>query len=309
MEKNSKIYIAGHSGLLGSAIVRKLTSDGYNNLIVRSHSELDLTNQAAAADFFKSEKPEYVFLAAAKVGGIQANANALADFFYINASIYQNVIHQSYSNSVRKLIFFGSSCIYPKNCPQPIREEYLLSDYLEKTNEGFSIAKIAGLKMCSFYRKQYDSDFISCMFTNLYGPNDNFDLNNSHVLPALLHRFHEAKLKRDKQVVVWGTGSPLREFLYIDDAAESSIFLMKEYSSADHINVGTGEDISIFDLAHLIKTIVGFEGELIFDHSKPDGTYRKLLDVSRMTELGWKSKTGLEEGIRMTYEWYLQNNI
>jgi GDP-L-fucose synthase len=304
MKKDAKIYLAGHTGLLGSAIARRLSRDGYTNVVLRTHAELDLTKQADVMSFFRAEKPEYVFLAAAKVGGIQANAKSPADFFFINSMIYENVIHSAYATGVKKLLFFGSSCIYPKECPQPIREESLLSGRLEPTNEGFAIAKIAGLKMCAYYKEQYGANFISCMFTNLYGPNDNFDLEGSHVLPALINKFHTAKEKGEKSVVLWGSGKPLREFLYVDDAADAGLFLMDNYSGLGHINVGTGEDISIHDLALMIKEKVGFEGELVFDASKPDGTFRKQLDVSKINGLGWKHSTSLDDGLTKTLEWY-----
>jgi len=307
MEKKSKIFVAGHRGLVGSAIVRKLQQEGYNNLILRTREELDLTNFNAVSEFFKKEKPEYVFLAAAKVGGILANSIKKAEFIYENLQIQNNVIHNAYLNNVKKLLFLGSSCIYPKMCPQPIKEEYLLSGYLEPTNDAYAIAKIAGLIMCRSYNEQYGANFISAMPTNLYGYNDNFDLNSSHVLPALIRKFHEAKVENKKEVIVWGTGSPLREFLFVDDLADALLFLMNNYNENIHINVGTGEDISIKDLAFLIKEVVGFNGQITFDTSKPDGTPRKLLDVSRINKLGWKAKTSLKDGIKLTYEWYLKN--
>ncbi|HPP04400.1 MAG TPA: GDP-L-fucose synthase [Spirochaetota bacterium] len=307
MEKKSKIFVAGHRGLVGSAIVRKLQQEGYNNLILRTREELDLTNFNAVSEFFKKEKPEYVFLAAAKVGGILANSTKKAEFIYENLQIQNNVIHNAYLNNVKKLLFLGSSCIYPKMCPQPIKEEYLLSGYLEPTNDAYAIAKIAGLIMCRSYNEQYGANFISAMPTNLYGYNDNFDLNSSHVLPALIRKFHEAKVENKKEVIVWGTGSPLREFLFVDDLADALLFLMNNYNENIHINVGTGEDISIKDLAFLIKEVVGFNGQITFDTSKPDGTPRKLLDVSRINKLGWKAKTSLKDGIKLTYEWYLKN--
>lgn len=307
MEKKSKIFVAGHRGLVGSAIVRKLQQEGYNNLILRTREELDLTNFNAVSEFFKKEKSEYVFLAAAKVGGILANSIKKAEFIYENLQIQNNVIHNAYLNNVKKLLFLGSSCIYPKMCPQPIKEEYLLSGYLEPTNDAYAIAKIAGLIMCRSYNEQYGANFISAMPTNLYGYNDNFDLNSSHVLPALIRKFHEAKVENKKEVIVWGTGSPLREFLFVDDLADALLFLMNNYNENIHINVGTGEDISIKDLAFLIKEVVGFNGQITFDTSKPDGTPRKLLDVSRINKLGWKAKTSLKDGIKLTYEWYLKN--
>jgi GDP-L-fucose synthase len=298
MEKSAKIYVAGHRGMVGSAILRKLQTERYTNLVFRTSSELDLRNQAAVEKFFADEKPDYVFLAAAKVGGILANNTYRADFLYENLMIQSNVIHQSYVHKVKKLLFLGSSCIYPKMAPQPLREESLLSGYLEETNEPYAIAKIAGIKMCENYRTQYGCDFISVMPTNLYGPNDNYDLNNSHVMPALIKKFVEAQMKGSAVVDVWGTGAPLREFMHVDDLAEACLFLMNTYSDAGFINVGTGKDLSIKDLAELIKKIVGFEGEIKFDTSKPDGTPRKLLDVTKINMLGWKYKMELENGIQ-----------
>jgi GDP-L-fucose synthase len=318
MKKNSKIYIAGHRGLVGSAIVKNLESKGYNNLIYRTHKELDLTNQEAVAAFFKIEKPEYVILAAAKVGGIVANNTYRADFIYENLQIQNNVIHQSYLNGVKKLLFLGSTCIYPKNSPQPMREEYLLTSELEYTNEPYAIAKIAGIKMCESYNLQYGTNFISVMPTNLYGINDNFDLETSHVLPALLRKMHEAKLKGEPKVEIWGSGEPRREFLYSEDMADACVFLLESrdfkdtYSKEEkeirntHINIGTGVDISIKELSFTIKKIVGYEGELYFDRSKPDGTMVKLTDPSKLHELGWKHEVELEEGIERVYEWYLR---
>lgn len=297
MEKDSKIYIAGHRGMVGSAIHRKLEKEGYTNFIFSTSQELDLRNQEAVADFFAKEKPEYVFLAAAKVGGILANNTYRAEFLYDNLMIQNNVIHQSYVNNVKKLMFLGSSCIYPKMASQPLKEEYLLGGFLEQTNEPYAIAKIAGIKMCENYRTQYDCNFISVMPTNLYGPGDNYDLKKSHVLPALIRKFVEAKQENKPSVEVWGTGSPLREFLYSDDLAEACYFLMQNYDEKEFINIGVGEDISIKDLALLIKKLVGYEGELKFDTSKPDGTPRKLMDVSKIKNLGWEAKTSLEEGI------------
>ncbi len=304
MNKNSKIYVAGHTGLVGSALVKKLKSDGYRNLVLKTHKELDLTNQKAVEEFFRTHKPEYVFLAAAKVGGIQANINYPAQFLYDNLQIQNNVIHSAYKYNVKKLLFLGSSCIYPRNCKQPIKEEYLLTGELEKTNEAYAIAKITGIKMCEFYQKQYGCNFICVMPTNLYGPNDNFDIETSHALPALIRRFYEAKLNNLKEVVVWGTGEPKREFLYVEDLADALIFLMRNYSGLSHINVGTGRDISIKKLADMIKEIVGFDGRIVFDETKPDGTPRKLLDVSRLNKLGWEAKTSLREGIRRVCGWY-----
>jgi GDP-L-fucose synthase len=307
MEKHSRIFVAGHKGLVGSAILKNLKEKGYENLILKSHEELDLVDQKAVEDFFRNEKPEYVFLAAAKVGGIKANSNFPADFIYINLMIQNNVIHSSYKYGVKKLLFLGSSCIYPKICPQPMKEEYLLSGYLEKTNEAYAIAKIAGLKMCQFYNKQYGTNFISVMPTNLYGPNDNFDLENSHVLPALIRKFHEAKIYNRPYVVIWGSGKPLREFLYVDDLADACVYLMEKYNDNQFINIGTGKEISIKELAYLVKEIVGYKGKLRFDTSKPDGTPRKLLDVSRLKKLGWSYRIKLKDGIAKTYDWYLKN--
>jgi GDP-L-fucose synthase len=302
MNKNSKIYIAGHRGMVGSAIVRKLTADGFNNLVFKTSSELDLTNQQAVNDFFSYEKPEYVYLAAAKVGGIQANNIFRADFIYQNIMIESNIIHASYANKVTKLLFLGSSCIYPKMAPQPLKEEYLLTDTLEQTNEPYAIAKITGIKMCEAYRQQYGCNFISAMPTNLYGPNDNYDLNNSHVLPALLRKFITAKSNNLDSVELWGTGAPMREFLHVDDLAKACVFLMETYDGEQFVNVGTGTDITIKDLALTIKDVVGFEGELTFDSSKPDGTPRKIMDVSKINTLGWKHNINLREGIEMVYE-------
>ena len=302
MQKNSKIYVAGHRGLVGSAILRALEKQGFTNLITRTSSEVDLRDYNQTADFFAKEKPEYVFLAAAKVGGIQANNTYRAEFLYDNMMIQNNVIHQAYVNNVKKLLFLGSSCIYPKMAPQPLKEDSLLTGTLEPTNEPYAIAKIAGIKMCDAYRSQYNANFISAMPTNMYGPNDNYDLNNSHVLPALLRKFHEAKEQNHPEVVVWGTGTPLREFLHSDDLAEACIFLMENYNDFGHVNVGIGEDISIKDLALLIKKIVGYEGNLVWDTSKPDGTPRKLMDVSKINDMGWNAKIGLEEGITKVYQ-------
>jgi GDP-L-fucose synthase len=302
MEKNAKIYIAGHLGMVGSGIHRNLTQQGYTNFVFRSIAELDLINQKAVADFFDQEKPEYVILAAAKVGGILANNTYRAQFIYENLMIQNNIIHQSYVHGVKKLLFLGSSCIYPKYAPQPMKEEHLLTGTLEETNEPYAIAKIAGIKMCEAYRDQYGCNFISVMPTNLYGPNDNFDLKNSHVLPALIRKFHEAKINKVPFVEIWGTGSPKREFLHVDDMAAACVYLMQNYNEKGFVNIGCGEDISIKDLALLVKKIVGFEGELQFDTSKPDGTPRKLLDVSRLNAAGWKQTIPLEEGIRSVYE-------
>jgi GDP-L-fucose synthase len=307
MNPTSKIYIAGHRGMVGSAILRNLQNKGFTNFVLRTSQELDLRNQKKVEEFFEKEQPEYVFLAAAKVGGIHANNTYKADFLYENLMIQNNVIHQSYKNGVKKLLFLGSSCIYPKLAPQPLKEEYLLTGELEPTNEPYAIAKIAGIKMCDAYRNQYGCNFISAMPTNMYGPNDNYDLNNSHVLPALLRKFHEAKEQNHPEVVVWGTGTPLREFLHSDDLAEACIFLMENYNDFGHVNVGIGEDISIKDLALLIKKIVGYEGNLVWDTSKPDGTPRKLMDVSKINDMGWNAKIGLEEGIRDVYEKKFKN--
>ncbi|MGN6531459.1 MAG: GDP-L-fucose synthase [Ginsengibacter sp.] len=302
MNKNSKIYVAGHRGLVGSAIVRKLQKEGYNNLLLRTSSEVDLRNQQEVKEFFEEEKPEYVFMAAAKVGGINANNIYPADFIYDNLCIQNNVIHQSYRNEVKKLLVLGSSCIYPKNAEQPIKEEYLLSGYLEPTNDAYAIAKIAGIKMCQSYHKQYGCNFISAMPTNLYGPGDNYDLKNSHVLPALLRKFHEAKMNDEPTVTVWGTGKPRREFLHADDLADACLFLMEHYNDPEIINIGVGKDISIGEMAEMIKSITAYQGEIVFDTSMPDGTFRKLLDVSKLSTLGWQAKIAFEEGVRRTYE-------
>ena len=302
MDKTSKIYIAGHRGMVGSAIYRALESKGYTNILVRTSNELDLRNQEAVAQFFVAEKPDYVFLAAAKVGGIVANNTYRADFIYENIMIQNNVIHHAYLNRVKKLQFLGSSCIYPKLAPQPLKEEYLLTGLLEPTNEPYAIAKIAGIKLCDAYRAQYGCNFISVMPTNLYGPNDNYDLNNSHVLPALLRKFITAKKNGDSSVTLWGTGSPLREFLHVDDLAAACLFLMDNYNEEGAINIGVGVDISILDLANLIKHVVGFEGEIDFDNTKPDGTPRKLMDVTKLTKLGWKATLMLEEGIKKVFK-------
>jgi len=350
MNKNSRIYVAGHRGLVGSAIERKLQSEGYSNIILRSHRELDLVRQAEVGDFFKTEKPDYVFLAAAKVGGIMANNTYPAEFIYENLLIETNVIHSAYETRVKKLLFLGSSCIYPRDCPQPMREDYLLSGKLEPTNEPYALAKIAGIKMCQAYNRQYGTRFISVMPTNLYGPGDNFDLETSHVLPALIRKFHEAKLnelegrggrleaKEEKQdsasglksawadapltsserserssntsfVTIWGTGAPMREFLHVDDLADACLFLMNHYEDSEIINIGVGKDISISELADLIKDIVGFKGTIGYDRAKPDGTPRKLLDVSKLQALGWQPKIPLREGIELTYRWYVEEEM
>lgn len=306
MRKDSKIYVAGHRGLVGSAILRRLTEEGYSNIVTRSRAELDLTHQHAVYRFFEAERPEYVFLAAAKVGGILANSKYPADFIRDNLLIQTNVIDAAYRYGVKKLLFLGSSCIYPKFAMQPISEEYLLTGALEPTNEPYAVAKIAGIKMCQAYNKQYGTNFISVMPTNLYGPEDNFDLETSHVLPALIRKFHEAKVTGRPHVVVWGTGAPRREFLHVDDLADACVFLMKEYSDTEIINIGVGEDISIRELAELIRDVVEYTGEIVFDTSKPDGTPRKLLDVSRLTVMGWKARISLRKGIEQTYRWYLE---
>lgn len=302
MNKDSKIFVAGHRGMVGSAIVRKLQSEDYNNLVLRTSRELDLRNQQAVTEFFRKENPEYVFLAAAKVGGIVANNTYRADFLYENLMIQSNVIHQAFETKVKKLLFLGSSCIYPKMCPQPIKEEYLLTGALEQTNEPYAIAKIAGLKMCEAFRSQYGSDFISVMPTNLYGPNDNYDLKNSHVLPALMRKFFEAMRDGKTEVEIWGSGKPMREFLHVDDLADACFFIMNNYSDSGFLNIGTGIDLTIGELAELIKKISGFTGTLRFDASKPDGTPRKLLDVSAIHNLGWKHRISLEEGIGKVWQ-------
>ena len=307
MHKEGKIYIAGHRGMVGSAILRKLRAEGFTNIITRSSAELDLRSQSEVATFFELEKPDFVFLAAAKVGGIVANNTYRAEFLYDNLMIQNNVIHQAYLNKAKKLLFLGSSCIYPKLAPQPLKEDALLTGLLEPTNEPYAIAKIAGIKMCDAYRDQYGCDFISAMPTNLYGPNDNYDLKNSHVLPALIRKFHEAKLERKDSVEIWGTGSPKREFMHVDDLADACYYLMQNYSETGFVNVGVGKDLSIKELAIMIKGIVGFEGDLTFDTSKPDGTPRKLMDVSKLTALGFKYRIELEDGIRSVYEEYRAN--
>lgn len=305
MLKDSRIFVAGSRGLVGSAIVRKLEAEGFSNLITLSSSELDLINQSATKRFFEEKKPEYVFLAAAKVGGILANNTYPADFIYDNVMIESNIIHSAYLTGVKKLLFLGSSCIYPKFADQPIKESSLLTGELEPTNEPYAIAKILGIKMCQSYHRQYGINFISAMPTNLYGINDNFDLKNSHVLPALIRKFHEAKINNSTSVELWGTGSPYREFLYVDELADACYFLMQNYNEPDIVNIGTGKDITIKELADLVRAIVGFDGEIIWDTTKPDGTPRKLLDVSKLNSLGWKSSLSLKEGIENTYKWYL----
>ena len=320
MDKNAKIYVAGHGGLVGSAIVRRLQAEGYANLLLRTSRELDLRDQVATAEFFGKERPDYVFLAAAKVGGIVANSNYPAEFIYDNLMIQNSIIHNAYLTDVKRLLFLGSTCIYPKLAPQPLKEEYLLTGPLESTNDAYAIAKIAGITMCRSYNRQYGTKFLAAMPTNLYGPNDNFDLETSHVLPALLRKFHEAKARSEDKVVIWGTGSPYREFLHVDDLADASLFLMQlpdevycslltSHSSSALINIGTGEEVSIRELALLIREVVGFTGELVFDTSRPDGTPRKLTDVSRLHALDWRHRIGLAEGLRATYGWYLENAL
>ena len=308
MEFNSKIYVAGHRGMVGSAIIRNLKSKGHQYIVTRTSKELDLRNQAAVNTFFAAEKPDYVFLAAAKVGGIQANNTFRADFLYDNLMIQANIIHAAATEKVTKLMFLGSSCIYPKMAPQPLKEEYLLTGSLEQTNEPYAIAKIAGIKLCEYYRSQYGCNFISVMPTNLYGIGDNYDLNNSHVLPALIRKMHEAKINNADEVVVWGTGTPKREFLYADDLAEACTYLMDNYNEKELINIGTGEDISIEELAVLVKDIIGFKGPLVFDKTKPDGTPRKLMDVSKVHSRGWKHSIELKQGIQLAYDDFLQNS-
>ncbi len=308
MEKNAKIFVAGHKGLVGSAIIRALQKQGYANLITKTRQELELLDQAAVKNFFTAEKPAYVFLAAAKVGGIMANSTYPADFIYQNLVVQNNIIHNAYLNKVKKLLFLGSSCIYPRHCPQPIKENYLMTGELEPTNEAYAIAKIAGIKLCQSYNKQYGTKFISLMPTNLYGPNDNFDLESSHVLPALIRKFHEAKKESKKEITLWGTGAPKREFLHVDDLADACLFLMDKYNDPEIVNVGTGEDISIKDLAEMIKKVIDYEGKVIWDTSKPDGMPQKLLNVSKINGLGWRYKINLETGIKRTYEWFSKNH-
>ncbi|MBP8819301.1 MAG: GDP-L-fucose synthase [Syntrophomonadaceae bacterium] len=304
MDKKGRIYVAGHQGLVGSAILRQLQAQGYQNIIIIPREELDLLEQEEVYRFFAREEPQYVFLAAARVGGIEANRSFPAQFIRENLLIQSHVIDAAFNYGVKKLLFLGSSCIYPALAPQPIKEEYLLSGRLEETNEAYAIAKIAGIKMCQAYNRQYGANYISVMPTNLYGPGDNFDLNTSHVLPALIRKFHEAKIRQDKKVVVWGTGKPRREFLHVDDLARACIFLMQSYDQPEIINIGTGKDISIADLASLVKNIVGYEGKIVYDHSKPDGTPRKLLDISKLTALGWQPQITLSQGIESTYRWF-----
>lgn len=307
MDHNSRIFVAGHKGLAGSATLRHLRAAGYDNLLVRSRSELDLTDREAVEEFFANQRPQYVFLAAAKVGGILANSTYPADFIRDNLAIELNVIDAAWRHGVNKLLFLGSSCIYPKFAPQPMKEEYLLTGELEPTNEWYAVAKIAGIKLCQAYRQQHGFNAISLMPTNLYGPGDNFDLKNSHVLPALLRKFHEAKEERMPQVTVWGTGSPRREFLHVDDLASAALFLMQNYEESEIVNIGTGQDVTIAELAHLVAGVTGYDGKIVFDSSKPDGAPRKLLDVSRLHALGWRHAIPLEDGVRRTYEWFLEN--
>ncbi|QQR97785.1 MAG: GDP-L-fucose synthase [Sphingobacteriales bacterium] len=307
MNKDSKIYVAGHRGMVGSAIVRKLKNEGYNNILTASSKDLDLTSQESTNQWFEANKPEYVFIAAAKVGGIQANNIFRADFLYQNLMIECNTIHAAYANQVKKLLFLGSTCIYPKMAPQPLKEEYLLSGFLEETNEPYAIAKIAGIKLCESYKRQYGCNFISAMPTNMYGPNDNYDLNNSHVLPALIRKFHEAKVNGSPEVVMWGTGSPYREFLHADDLADALYFLMQNYDGEEFVNCGSGVEITIKDLALLVKEVIGYEGNIVHDTTKPDGTPRKLTDVSKIHNLGWKHKINLREGIEAVYKEFVEN--
>ena len=307
MEKESKIYVAGHRGLVGAAIVRRLREEGYGNLVTRTSRELDLREQGAVREFFERERPEYVFLAAAKVGGILANDTWPADFLYQNLMIEANVIESARLSGVKKLLFLGSTCIYPRMAPQPLKEEYLLTGPLETTNEWYAVAKIAGIKLCQACQRQYGSKFISAMPTNLYGPEDNFDLESSHVMPALIRKFHEAKINRAPAVTVWGTGKPLREFLHVDDCAAACLFLMQHYDGEEIVNIGVGEDLSIAELAELVSKVVGFTGKIVYDSGKPDGTPRKLVDVTRINGLGWRAGIPLEAGIRTTYEWFLEN--
>jgi GDP-L-fucose synthase len=306
MEKADKIYVAGHRGMVGSAIVRKLDSEAYSNIVCRTSNELDLRNQQQVNDFFAAEKPAYVFLAAARVGGIMANSTYKADFIYDNLMIEANIIHAAYSNGVKKLLFLGSSCIYPRLAPQPLKEEYLLTGPLESTNEPYAIAKIAGIKLCEYYREQYGCNFISAMPTNLYGPNDNYDLQKSHVLPALIRKFHEAKQRNAPAVTLWGSGEPLREFLYVDDLADACLYLALHYDEKGFINIGTGQDIAIKELALLVKALTGYEGNIVWDTSKPDGTPRKLMDIAKITALGWKHTITLEEGLKKAYQSFLE---
>jgi GDP-L-fucose synthase len=308
MDKNAKVFVAGHRGLVGSAIVRALQREGYSNILTRGREQLDLTNQQAVNAFFASEQPEYVFLAAARVGGIHANNTYRGDFIYQNLVIQTNIIEAARQHAVKRLLFLGSSCIYPRNCPQPMKEEYLLQGSLEQTNEPYAVAKIAGIKLCESYNHQYGTDFATVMPTNLYGPGDNFDLQHSHVLPALLRKAHEAKLNKARQLVIWGTGTPLREFLHVDDMASACLFVIKNFGYNAMLNVGSGQEVSIKGLAEMIGEVVGFEGEIVFDPQKPDGTPRKLVDTSRLNELGWKAQISLRDGLKSTYEWYLNQS-
>ncbi len=307
MDKNDKIYVAGHRGLVGSAIVRRLQADGYSNLLLRTSRELDLREQSAVRQFFESEKPDYVILAAAKVGGILANDTYPAEFIYDNLMMEVNIVDAAHRHDVRKLLALGSTCIYPRMAPQPLKEEYLLTGPLEPTNEWYAVAKIAGIKLCQAYRRQYGRSFIAAMPTNLYGPGDNFDLENSHVLPALIRKFHTAKENGEASVTLWGTGKPLREFLHVDDLADACLFLLENYDDEEIVNIGVGEDLSIAELANIVRNVVGFEGEIVYDASKPDGTPRKLVDVSKITGLGWHARTSLREGVAQTYQWFLDN--
>lgn len=307
LKKGDKIYVAGHRGLVGSAIVRNLQEKGYRNIIGRTHSELDLTNQAEVRAFFEKERPDAVILAAAKVGGIHANETAPADFAYENLQIQCNVIHCCHQYQVKKLLFLGSTCIYPRMAPQPIPEDALLTGPLEETNEAYAIAKIAGLEMCKFYKRQYGDDFISCMPTNLYGPHDNYDLEGSHVMPAMIRKFHEAKQAGAAAVELWGTGSPLREFLYVDDMADACVFLLEQYNGEQHINIGTGKEVTIRELAETVKRVVGYQGEIVWNKDMPDGTPRKLTNVEKLHELGWTHKVELEEGVALAYQWFKEN--
>jgi GDP-L-fucose synthase len=307
MEPGRKIYVAGHQGMVGGAILRRLNAAGFSNLVVRSLKELDLRNQTAATSFFDREGPEYVLLAAARVGGIRANATFPAEFIYDNLMIQANVIHQAYRHDVKKLLFLGSSCIYPKFCPQPMKEDYLLDGKLEPTNEPYAVAKIAGIKMCQSYNRQYGTCFISVMPTNLYGPGDNFDLLDSHVIPALMRKFHQAKVTGAPEVIVWGTGTPRREFLYVDDLADACLFLMEHYQEGEIINVGVGQDLQILELARQMAAVTGFQGQIVLDPSYPDGTPRKLLDVSRLTSMGWQARTPLTDGLQKTYDWFCRS--
>ena len=307
LNKTDKIYVAGHRGLVGSAIVRNLEAKGYTNIVGRTHSELDLTDQRAVRDFFEAERPEAVVLAAAKVGGINANNTTPAEFAYENMQIQCNVIKCCHDYHVKKLLFLGSTCIYPRMAPQPIPEDALLTGPLEETNEAYAIAKISGLEMCKFYKRQYGDDFISCMPTNLYGPHDNYDLSGSHVMPAMIRKFHEAKVKGEPSVELWGTGTPLREFLYVDDMADACVFLLKNYSGEQHVNIGTGKEITIKELAETVRSVVGYRGEIVWNKDMPDGTPRKLTDVTKLHGLGWHHKVDLEEGVRLAYDWFREN--